>query len=680
MTTKQPIWKRILSSFIAVSLLLGDASALWAQSLNTSGDIQSEKSYITSDSGTQTSFQAALQSSLIPERNYGSGTPSFVRTTAAAHTDFEGIIRQVPAGAARFQGARYVRNVYLGSSEDFGNASWNVGTPTATGGVGVITFSGAGNDFRLQSGATIGVLAGHTYVISATIQAGTKAGTIKFGNQTGGIYATITPTAQAKRYSFSFVATASAFTGFVNGDANAGTVLVSNAMLEDVTGQANQNPSEYVPALATANADSGAIGVRYFPYLNGNTVASNVVTEAQGALITSAQSAAAGGVTAKVVDANGPLGYLAEGVRTNLALQSQTLGTTWAVSNAADMEAVSADQYVVQDGTTTADKLQTKATNSTHYLQQAFTYSAAVHTFSGYLRFVTPQRWVALTMDDGTTTRACSYDLQTGAVGAVSGATSTIAATGLANVYRVTCTGSAAFLAAAGKMTISINNSDSASNQSWNAAGTELLGAWGMQLEAASFASSYIPTTTVAVQRNADVLTYASAGNISGTQGSVYAEITTATPAGTYISILDGYAGGAGGNPFYVRAADNKLTINDAGTERLFGAVTRSATTPQKLAIGWGNSAANGAVNGTVAVATAFSGNLALEATLGIGVRGPTPTVGNLFGTIRNVRIYHKALSASQLQAFTTTAAANDEFYYPDWFDLPEWTKLAANF
>lgn len=46
------------------------------------------------------------------------------------------------------------------------------------------------------------------------------------------------------------------------------------------------------------------------------------------------------------------------------------------------------------------------------------------------------------------------------------------------------------------------------------------------QLEAGAYKTSVIPTTTAAVTRNADVLTYPSAGNILGTDGTCYAEVS----------------------------------------------------------------------------------------------------------------------------------------------------------
>ena len=69
-----------------------------------------------------------------------------------------------------------------------------------------------------------------------------------------------------------------------------GSITIEAPMLEDITGQSNQNPSEYVSVGVLSSPFQGANvdGVQYFATQNGNTVASNVVTEATGALISSA--------------------------------------------------------------------------------------------------------------------------------------------------------------------------------------------------------------------------------------------------------------------------------------------------------------------------------------------------------------------------------------------------------
>jgi hypothetical protein len=68
---------------------------------------------------------------------------------------------------------------------------------------------------------------------------------------------------------------------------------------------------------------------------------------------------------------------------------------------------------------------------------------------------------------------------------------------------------------------------------------------WGAQVETGSIATSYIPTTTAAVTRNADVISVSGAvsGCIGQTQGTLYAEVDIRLISGTRV-VLDINDGG----------------------------------------------------------------------------------------------------------------------------------------
>jgi hypothetical protein len=72
---------------------------------------------------------------------------------------------------------------------------------------------------------------------------------------------------------------------------------------------------------------------------------------------------------------------------------------------------------------------------------------------------------------------------------------------------------------------------------SWNTSGALNLTAyaWGAQIEAGSVATSYIPTNTAAVTRNADVINLSGAvsGCIGQTEGTIYAEVDIRTSGNT---------------------------------------------------------------------------------------------------------------------------------------------------
>ncbi len=487
-------------------------------------------------------FACRLQATLVPERANGSGTPTFTRASTAYQTDFEGKLNLALSGEARVgQGARRVANFLTtlsAKSEDLtATGGWGVASatstidaadfPTGTTKSTSVTASAQFGGVTIANALTIGKTYRFRYWAKSAV--GGEVVWVGDGIGTGGIDNVVTTVWQL--YASPVIVAGNATLKVGIGTVGGGTVKFSGIQPEDITGQVNQNPSEYVSVgiLSAPFHGANVDGVKLFSTLNGNTVASNVVTEATGAHIDSSQAAAAGGVTAGVVDAYGPLGYLAEGARTNDILQSNTLGTTWTISNAADMNAVAANAYVSVDGTTTMDKLQPKATTAVHSLDQAFTFTAAKYTTAVDLRYVsaTPQRWAALILNDGTTTWGASFDLLNGVVGAVSaGATSGIEATAQANVYRVWVTNTANAAAAAGTVKISLNATDTATLESAARAGTETLGAGMVQHEVGTFKSSRITTTTVAVARNASVDQYVSAGNIPASNNDfvVYGE------------------------------------------------------------------------------------------------------------------------------------------------------------
>jgi len=614
-----------------------------------------------------------LQTTLVPSWSAGSGTPTFTRASTAYVQDWEALHKQVLSGEARFRGARRVSNVLLSSVNTPAIAN---GTITATG---VTSPDGTATAYRVSVGTSEyrvywpsnGFVVGQLNVFSIFLRGfgGSIGKTIPvWALGEGDQRKVVTLTSEWKRYSVTDTAATSApidnFRVGVTGEGG-GTVAVSDefeigsGQIEFVIGQSNQNPSEYVSVgvLSAPYHGANVDGVKYFDTLNGNTVTDNVVTEATGAPITSANS------SALTTDAGGPFGYQAEGSRENVILQSNTLGTTWTISNAADMEAVVADQYVSVDGTTTMDKLQPKATTAVHSLDQAFTFTAAKYTTCADLRYVsaTPQRWVAIINNDGTTTWGASFDLLNGVVGAVSaGATSTIEATGTANVYRACTTNTANAAAAAGTVKISLNATDTATLESAARAGTETLGAGMVQHEVGTFPSSRITTTTVAVTRAADSLTYPTASNFSDTAGTMYAEVHYDAWANATGSIIGSATQGM------MPLATNSGVKGYDGTNTVNG----TAGTPSgvvKMGVTWTGTDMTVAAGGTAAVAGTYDTTWNLSS-IGIGL--------GCFCSTRNTRVWLSALSSSQL---TTQTVFNEAFmpYRVAWID--EYRREAAN-
>lgn len=178
-------------------------------------------------------FWADLKTSIAPNR--GTGSPTFTRATTAYVKDFEDVWRQVPSGAARFEGARVVRNL----------------CPTPS------TSITAGNNKTIT--ASVG-----TYVFSM----GAGAGTITFTGTATGATGTLDADA-TNRTSATLTITVA---GTIIATASVATCV--DLQFENVTGASNQAPGEYVSVgvLTAPYHGAGADGIKYFDTENGNTV------------------------------------------------------------------------------------------------------------------------------------------------------------------------------------------------------------------------------------------------------------------------------------------------------------------------------------------------------------------------------------------------------------------------
>jgi len=226
----------------------------------------------------------------------GGQAPTFTRATVATVTDQDLAVRQVLSGEVRFGGFRRVQNLFTGSSEVLTNGAWALfGGASRT--ASTVTFSASGTDSIYQA-----VLAGATgsvnrvFVVRAKVSHASATKGFRFRlTQSGVIDYTsgdLTATTTPQIFSALFTVASAAGTGLNmqimnSSDAAAGTITLQQLQFEEVTGQSNQNPAEYVSVgvLSTPYQGANVDGVQYFPYLNGNTVASNVVTEARGANI-----------------------------------------------------------------------------------------------------------------------------------------------------------------------------------------------------------------------------------------------------------------------------------------------------------------------------------------------------------------------------------------------------------
>lgn len=350
-------------------------------------------------------------------------------------------------------------------------------------------------------------------------------------------------------------------------------------------------------------------------------------------------------------------GLLMEETRTNLCLQSQVLGTTWTTARAS----VTADAAVAPDGTTTADKLvEDNTVTNTHLLAQGFTLAnTTTVTVTAYVKAVERTSFRILLKDNTTGTNSFSaiFDLALGTVNstAVAG-TGTIAASSITAInngwYRVSMTGIPYTSGTAAAINlVLVQGAATITYTGDNASGVYV---WGVQIEAGAFASSYIPTTTVAVARAADICTISTLGSwFNASAGTLVGEWTLAgvKAAGvqTVVSIDDGtttqrvtiFATNSSGITQASVAATSTILTATRAAAPVVGAT-------EKMAIAWDTTVSRAYLNGTLL--NAGSGGTPVVTQMRIGHR----TTDQLNGWVRRVAYAPARADNTALQTLTT--------------------------
>jgi hypothetical protein len=201
--------------------------------------IQTRRLFATGVEFPTATFDVDLSHTLIPTLTAGSGYDwTFLGSTSHSLVDFEGITKPGFTNQSMHNGVRTVHNLVTNPSDVF---TTNV-IALVNGNDYVVSMEGDGN---------IVFTTGHTGTLTG--QAGKRVTTGKWTSSFTNMTMTVT-----------------------------GSCL--NVLVEDVTGQANQNPSRYVSRGVDAYPwhGLGADGVKSYAVENGNTVVGDVVTEADG--------------------------------------------------------------------------------------------------------------------------------------------------------------------------------------------------------------------------------------------------------------------------------------------------------------------------------------------------------------------------------------------------------------
>jgi hypothetical protein len=343
----------------------------------------------------------------------------------------------------------------------------------------------------------------------------------------------------------------------------------------------------------------------------------------------------------------GDRGVLIEGARTNLLLQSQTFNNaSWIKAGGAS---VTADAIAAPDGTLTADLIAENATTNNHQINQNYTYTATAHTISAHVKYKDRQ-WMRMMFYDGAAFRAGWFDVLNGVAGTLdAGVTSTITALGN-GWFRISITRTTA--AGSGGVYIhgALTNGGPDDYLGETGKGFYL---WGAQLEAASFPSSYVPTTSAAVNRASDVLTY-TAGVTYPIQ--MWSEFERAVDTGGNEWLLQMDAGtDSDRSILFVDIADRMAAITvNGGSEQSnqFVAGSLAALTVYKGALRVATNDVKVARSGTLSSGDVSALTPATPTTIRIGRDAPGAVA--FWGYVRRVAIIQGAGSDANLQGMTS--------------------------
>lgn len=354
------------------------------------------------------------------------------------------------------------------------------------------------------------------------------------------------------------------------------------------------------------------------------------------------------------------LGLLIEEQRTNLSIHSENaIAANWGKSNVS----VSVDQGVSPGGTVDADLVSETAASGFHTITTpgVATTSGTTYALSLWLKKgtgATAPDWILLALSNQFPASVVAFNLTTGAFGSVVGASFTYRAVSYTGGWwRVVLVSTAALSSTANSLTLYFtNNVNTASAPSYAGQTTSNIFVWGAQVEAGSFATSYIPTTTTSVVRSADVCSIIGSAFTSfynqseGTlvfRGIKQALQPTVTPS--YLGVDDATAG----NSIILYGGSAESANVDAGgvAQANVGGVTQAAAlTSFAIAMRYKANDFAFCLNGG-AVSADTSGTVPTVTQMLVGNRLGSSFMG---GWIQSVQYYNQIKSNAQLQTLST--------------------------
>lgn len=351
-------------------------------------------------------------------------------------------------------------------------------------------------------------------------------------------------------------------------------------------------------------------------------------------------------------------GLLIEEGRTNLLQRSEEFDNIYWTPTRAPQP--TANAAVSPDGATTADKLIADTTAANNHRVDRSPVTLALNTIYTVSVFAKASEYTGIALGVGlAATQGVNYSLVgAGTATPVSGAGHTGTIQQLANGwYRCTATFTSDATTAGHRVAIYVGQNGT--TFSYTGDNTSGIFIWGAQIEAGSFATSYIPTTTSALARSADVCSITGANFTSfynQPEGTLFADVTPQTVAQS-VFIL-GVNTTTFNNSHTIFKSDN--SFNNPG--RRWGAATYAgalvsqiatstdvATTRARLAYAYKLNDMVFAASGSI-IGTDTSGTMPSPTIMHIGNREGSLQIN---GHLAAIRYYKLRLPNAKLQALT---------------------------
>lgn len=466
---------------------------------------------------TPNGYKEGTLYSVIP--NNGNGDFTVTRATTATRVNSAGLVELVPYNLLQY-------------SEDFGNAYWaktnatittNTTTaPNFTLTADTITDNATNGQHKVQTAALSDLASGASFVASAYIKANTATRVCLY------VYGT------------SLGVGVDLLTGnqiTVSGLTNAspGNVTINNV----------GNGWYYIELRSTV-AGAFSIAIMMVSGTDFSYAGSGNSLYYWGAQLTEGTSALPYQKTETRLNiprldySNGSCpSLLVEPQRTNLALYSEQFdNAAWTKSETT----VSANSTISPSGLSNADTLTANGTSNVHQilltglftLNSGTTYTTSIYAKAGTNNFIQ----IVGTALVYTSSTYANYDLVNGVVGSVaSGVTASIVSVG-DGWYRCSMTATAISTSSSNSFIVVIINNANSPRGEVNTLTTSVY-LWGAQLEAGAYPTSYIPTTTASVTRNADVISKTGISSLIGqTEGTFVFKANVVQPIGLGVQSL----------------------------------------------------------------------------------------------------------------------------------------------